>query len=294
MLLISQELTIGSQTQFMSKVLRPSKEELDWIHSLRYDQMREAPKQPLGWTGAPIDALPVVQSIQRTLEENCDAMMFMYNLTVSLLNEKKRRAHLGRVEEATIDLTVISSEVRQQAEQGRAYATFFLEQSTQWENHRTIKKPGAKDKVISGFVGYWSFLYRKPLYEYAATKARKAPVLMSRCNVLRLATSGYAEPWFFDQVPGEGRVELDAADLEAPSEAPYVDYDKPKSRATQVVEQVGSALTLQSLEVLADLEQTLTAPSSSAAPTSFSRVRRPTGGTSSASSASAGPRTTGS
>ena len=278
----------------MSVVLKDSKDELDWIASARFDEMRQAPKQPLAWTGAPIDALPVVQSIQRTLEENCDAMMFMYNLTVSLLNERKRRAHLGRVEEATIDLTVISSEVRQQAEQGREYATFFLEQSTRWENHRTIKKPGAKDKVISGFVGYWSFLYRKPLYEYAVTKARKAPVLMSRCNVLRLATSGYAEPWFFDHVPGEGRVELDAADLEAPSEAPYVDYDKLKSRATQVVEQVGTALTLQSLEVLADLEQTLTAPSSSAAPTSFSRVRRPTAWTSSAPSSSAGSWTTGS
>ena len=131
--------------------------------------------------------------------------------------------------------------------------------------------------MISGFVGYWSFLYRKPLYEYAVNKARKAPVLMSRCNVLRLATSGYAEPWFFDQVPGEGRVELDAADLEAPSEAPYVDYDKLKSRATQVVEQIGQALTTQSLNVLADLERELGAPSSSRAPTSFSKVRRPTG-----------------
>ncbi len=138
------------------------------------------------------------------------------------------------------------------------------------------------------------FVYRKPLCEHTVNKARKAPVLMSRCNVLRLATSGYAEPWFFDHVPGEGHVELDATDLEAPSGAPYVDYDEPKSRATAVLEQVGQALTLQSLNVLADLQQTLTAPSSSAAPTSFSMVRRPTGGTSSASSASAGPRTTGS
>ena len=115
MLLLSQELTIGKSTQFMSVVLKDSKDELDWIASARFDEMRQAPKQPLAWTGAPIDALPVVQSIQRTLEENCDAMMFMYNLTVSLLNERKRRAHLGRVEEATIDLTVMVSEVRQQA-----------------------------------------------------------------------------------------------------------------------------------------------------------------------------------
>ena len=56
MLLISQELTIGKATRFMSKVLKPSKEELDWIHSVRFYQMREAPKQPLGWTGAPESA----------------------------------------------------------------------------------------------------------------------------------------------------------------------------------------------------------------------------------------------
>ncbi len=101
-------------------------------------------------------------------------------------------------------------------------------------------------------------------------------MLMSRCNVLRLAMSGYAEPWFFDHVPGEGRVELDAADLEALSDLD-VDYDKLKSRATQVVEQIGQALTTQSLNVLADLERELGAPSSSRAPTSFSKVRRPTG-----------------
>ena len=82
MLLVSQELTIGSQTQCMSKVLRPSKEELDWIHSLRYDQMREAPKQPLGWTGAPESALPTVQSVQRALGNNSEARMWIYNLTV--------------------------------------------------------------------------------------------------------------------------------------------------------------------------------------------------------------------
>ncbi len=208
----------------LSQELNNSKDALYWIANARFDEMRQAPKQPLAWTGAPIDALPVVQSIQRTLEENCDAMMFMYNLTVSLLNERKRRAHLGRVEEATIDRTAISSEVRQQAEQGGEYTTFFLEQSRQWQGVRAIKQEGAKDKAISGFIGYRAFVYRKPLYEHTVSKARKAPVLTSRCNVLRLATSGYAEPWFFDHVPGEGRVELDAADLEAPSEAPYVDY----------------------------------------------------------------------
>ncbi len=103
MLLISQELTIGRATRFMSKVLASSKEELDWIHSVRFYQMREAPKQPLGWTGAPESALPTVQSVQRALDNNSDAMMWIYNLTVRLLNEKMHRSHLSTVEEATVE-----------------------------------------------------------------------------------------------------------------------------------------------------------------------------------------------
>ncbi len=67
MLLLSQELTIGKSTQFMSVVLKDSKDELDCIASARFDEMRQAPKQLLAWTGAPIDALPVVQSIRRSL-----------------------------------------------------------------------------------------------------------------------------------------------------------------------------------------------------------------------------------
>ncbi len=158
---------------------------------------------------------------------------------------------------------------------------------------RAIKQ-GAKVKPIQGFIGYWAFTMRKPLYEHAVNKAGVTPILMSRRNVLRLATSGYAEPWFFDHIPGEGHVDFDASELLPPDAPPFDNYDELKSRATEVLEEVGQALTLQSLDVLADLEQTLTAPSSSAAPTSFSRVRRPTGGTSSASSASAGPWTPGS
>ena len=103
MLLISQELTIGRATRFMSKVLAPSKEELDWIHSVRFYQMREAPKQPLGWTGAPESALPTVQSVQRALGNNSEARMWIYNLTVRLPNEKVFRSHLSTVEEATVE-----------------------------------------------------------------------------------------------------------------------------------------------------------------------------------------------
>ncbi len=247
MLLISQELTIGSQTQFMSKVLRPSKEELDWIHSLRYDQMREAPKQPLGWTGAPESALPTVHVVQRALEDNCEAMMWIHILTVTLLNEKMcRSSHLSTVEEATVDLTTIVTHVRQEAKSGRSeHAIFLTEQCKNWEIVRNIKQQGAKDKAIPGFIGYWTFVFRKPLCEHAVNKARVAPILMSRCSVLRLATSGYAEPWFFDHTPGKGHVDFDASEFEPPDAPPFDNYDKLKSRAIQVLQEVGHALTLQ-------------------------------------------------
>ncbi len=72
-------------------------------------------------------------------------------------------------------------------------------------------------------------------YAHAVTKARATPILMSRRNVLRLATSGYAEPWFFDHIPGECHVDFDASELEPPSAPPFDNYDKLKSRAIQVL-----------------------------------------------------------
>ena len=291
MLLISQELTIGRATRFMSKVLAPSKEELDWIHSVRFYQMREAPKQPLGWTGAPESALPTVQSVQRALDNNSEAMMWIYNLTVRLLNEKMHRSHLSTVEEATVELTKIVNEVREEARGRSDHAVFLTDQCKKWENVRTIKQ-GAKVKPIQGFIGYWAFTMRKPLYEHAVNKAGVTPILMSRCNVLRLATSGYAEPWFFDRIPGKGHVDFDASEFEPPDAPPFDNYDKLKSRAIQVLQEVGHALTLQWKSVQLELEQALTAPTTSAA--SSSRGGRTTGWTSSAPSSSAGPWTTGS
>ncbi len=163
---------------------------------------------------------------------------------------------------------------------------FLTDQCKKWENVRAIKQ-GAKVKPIQGFIGYWAFTMRKPLYEHAVNKARVTPILMSRCNVLRLATSGYAEPWFFDHIPGEGRVDFDASELLPPDAPPFDNYDELKSRAIEVLEEVGQALALQSESVLADVEQALMAPATSAASSSI--VRRTTGWTSSAASSSAGP-----
>ena len=198
-------MQVGCQTDFVQRMLYFSKRELDFAMGLVGSNRMALPMpDKLAWTGAGLHEAPAIRQISIELEQNEEALQWFYDHVVAVMDYQAIHTHRCRLDDVVIDITLPVTQLRSMSQRGEIHAIFFQQLFARWDELRSVTPDsrGRKGPKKQGFVGFWTCVFRKTLWEWTIRVGAGRPLTHMNNGRLQFCRLSQCEPSSFDHRMG--------------------------------------------------------------------------------------------
>ena len=136
-----------------------------------------------------------IRAIIDDIKKEDDAMRWWYDTCVGTIHAVAELRGLA-VENVIVTLAAICKDIK--VNESHAMGNFLAKKNLDWDRIRMFTDPLGYIKAKKSFAGFWTYILRKPLYDYAVNAGTLAPVLLMRDGWVTLGQVNPDQPASFD------------------------------------------------------------------------------------------------